>query len=206
MNIFVFTVAIVIGYLIGSVNPAIIYSRLKGTDIRSVGSKNAGATNTLRNFGKKAALIVTVCDLLKCVIAVILAAFLASVLDENVLLAKLFAATGCIIGHNFPIYFGFKGGKGVLVSVAALFMSDWRVGLSALGVFIVVFVIWKYVSLGSISGAAAAIIAAFLTENTPVIIFTVFAAALTIYRHKTNIVRLVNGTEAKTAFSSNKEK
>lgn len=206
MNIFVFTVAIVIGYLIGSVNPAIIYSRLKGTDIRSVGSKNAGATNTLRNFGKKAALIVTVCDLLKCVIAVILAAFLASVLDENVLLAKLFAATGCIIGHNFPVYFGFKGGKGVLVSVAALFMSDWRVGLSALGVFIVVFAIWKYVSLGSISGAAAAIIAAFLTRNIPVIIFTVFAAALTIYRHKTNIVRLVNGTEAKTAFSSNKEK
>ncbi len=206
MNILVFTVAILIGYLIGSINPAIIYSRAKGTDIRSVGSKNAGATNTLRNFGKKAALTVTICDLLKCIVAVALAACFASIMGEEVLLAKLFAATGCIIGHNFPVYFGFKGGKGVLVSVAALFMSDWRVGLSALGVFIVVFVIWRYVSLGSVSGAVAAITAAFLTKNIPVIIFTVFAALLTIYRHKTNIVRLVNGTEAKTTFSSNKEK
>lgn len=205
MKIVVWISALLIGYLLGSINPAIIYSRLKGTDIRTLGSKNAGATNTLRNFGKEAALAVTFGDVLKCVVAVLLASLVSSKLISDDVYAPILAATGCIMGHNFPLYFGFKGGKGVLVSVTALFMIDWRIGASALGVFIVVFILWRYVSLGSISGAAVAIVAAAFTKNVPVIIFTVFAALLTIYRHKANIKRLISGTESKTTFSSRKE-
>ena len=194
-----------IGYLLGSINPAIIYSRLKGRDIRTLGSKNAGATNTLRNFGKGAALIVTLSDILKCVAAILIASLLAGLLGEDQLISKILAATGCILGHNFPVYFGFRGGKGVLVSVTALFMIDWRIGAAALGVFIVVFIIWRYVSLGSITGAIAAMAVSLITKDVYITTFTVFAALLTIIRHRSNILRLIEGTESKTTFHSHKE-
>lgn len=205
MKILVIVLSLLTGYLLGSINPAVIYSRLKGTDIRTLGSKNAGATNTLRNFGKGAALIVTLSDILKCVISVLLAALFARLLAEDELISKLFAAVGCILGHNFPLYFGFKGGKGVLVSVTALFMLDARIGAAALGVFIVVFIIWRYVSLGSIMGAIAATAASLVTKNVYITTFTVFAALLTIIRHRANILRLIEGTESKTTFKSHKE-
>lgn len=134
MKTLLIILSLLIGYLLGSINPAIIYSRLKGRDIRTLGSKNAGATNTLRNFGKGAALIVTLSDILKCVAAILAASLLARLFAEDELVSKIFAATGCILGHNFPVYFGFKGGKGVLVSVTALFMIDWRIGAAALGI------------------------------------------------------------------------
>ena len=205
MNILLILLSLSVGYLLGSINPAIIYSKVKGQDIRTLGSGNAGATNTLRNFGKKAALTVTLSDILKCVLSVLLASFLARILKSDEVFSKIFAATGCILGHNFPLYFGFKGGKGVLVSVTALFMIDWRIGVAALTVFIVVFIISRYVSLGSITGAVAAIVASLFSGNKYITVFTVFAAVLTIIRHKTNIVRLIDGTESKTTFHSHKE-
>ncbi len=205
MKTLLIILSLLIGYLLGSINPAIIYSRLKGRDIRTLGSKNAGATNTLRNFGKGAALIVTLSDILKCVAAILAASLLARLFAEDELVSKIFAATGCILGHNFPVYFGFKGGKGVLVSVTALFMIDWRIGAAALGIFIVVFMIWRYVSLGSITGAIAAMAASLITKDVYVTAFTAFAALLTIIRHRSNILRLIEGTESKTTFHSHKE-
>ena len=205
MKTLLIILSLLIGYLLGSINPAIIYSRLKGRDIRTLGSKNAGATNTLRNFGKGAALIVTLSDILKCVAAILAASLLARLFAEDELVSKIFAATGCILGHNFPVYFGFKGGKGVLVSVTALFMIDWRIGAAALGVFIVVFIIWRYVSLGSITGAIAAMAASLITKDVYVTAFTAFAALLTIIRHRSNILRLIEGTESKTTIHSHKE-
>ena len=203
MKTLLIILSLLIGYLLGSINPAIIYSRLKGRDIRTLGSKNAGATNTLRNFGKGAALIVTLSDILKCVAAILAASLLARLFAEDELVSKIFAATGCILGHNFPVYFGFRGGKGVLVSVTALFMIDWRIG--AAGIFIVVFMIWRYVSLGSITGAIAAMAASLITKDVYVTAFTAFAALLTIMRHRSNILRLIEGTESKTTFHSHKE-
>lgn len=200
-----YLIFIIIGYFAGSVNPAIILSKLKGKDIRSLGSKNAGATNTLRNFGKKAALIVTLCDILKCVIAVFVARALSGFFDKDVLITSILSATGCILGHNFPIYFGFKGGKGVLVSVTALFVIDYRVGIAALITFIVFFAITKYVSLGSVLGAVVAILVSAFLGNTMILIFTAFAGILTIIRHKKNIERLIKGTESKTSFGKKKE-
>ena len=205
MKTLLIILSLLIGYLLGSINPAIIYSRLKGRDIRTIGSKNAGATNTLRNFGKGAALIVTLSDILKCVAAILTASLLARLFAEDELVSKIVAATGCILGHNFPVYFGFRGGKGVLVSVTALFMIDWRIGAAALGIFIVVFMIWRYVSLGSITGAITAMAASLITKDVYVTAFTAFAALLTIIRHRSNILRLIEGTESKTTFHSHKE-
>lgn len=205
MGILLLFLFLLIGYLLGSINPAIILSKFKGKDIRTMGSGNAGATNTLRSYGKKAALCVTLCDILKCVLSVLVSWGIANIFKADVLLAKLLAATGCILGHNFPLYFGFKGGKGVLVSVTALFMVDWRIGATALIVFIIVFALKRYVSLGSVLGAAAAIIASFFVDNIYILIFTFFAGILTIFRHRTNIERLLKGTETKTTFSKHKE-
>lgn len=197
---------LLIGYLLGSINPAIIYSWVKGRDIRTMGSGNAGATNTLRNFGGKAALIVSVCDILKCAVAVTAAAAVSAFFGEEVLNAKLLGAAGCILGHNFPLYFSFKGGKGVLVSVTALFMTDWRVGAAALLAFVLVFLLSRYVSLGSVTGAVVAVCAAVVIGQPEKTVFTLFAAVLTIVRHRSNIKRLINGTESKTKLSSHKEK
>lgn len=205
MKILLLFLFLLLGYLLGSINPAIILSKIKGKDIRSMGSGNAGATNTLRNYGKKAALCVTAGDILKCVISVLAAWGIANIFKTDVLSAKLLAAAGCVLGHNFPIYFGFKGGKGVLVSVTALFMADWRIGAAALLVFIIAFALTRYVSLGSLLGAAAAIIASFFVNNIYITVFTLFAGILTILRHRTNIERLLKGTESKTTFSKRKE-
>lgn len=205
MKILLLFLFLLIGYLLGSINPAIIISKFKGKDIRTMGSGNAGATNTLRNYGKKAALSVTAGDVLKCVISILAAWCIANIFKADILLSKLLSAAGCILGHNFPLYFGFKGGKGVLVSVTALFMVDWRIGAAALLVFIIVFALTRYVSLGSVSGAAAAIIVSFFVGNVYITVFTLFAGILTIFRHKTNIGRLLKGTESKTTFSKNKE-
>ena len=103
MKTLLIILSLLIGYLLGSINPAIIYSKLRGKDIRTLGSKNAGATNTLRNFGKGAALIVTLSDILKCVAAILAASLLARLCAEDELVSKIFAATGCILGHNFPV-------------------------------------------------------------------------------------------------------
>ncbi|MDP4133936.1 MAG: glycerol-3-phosphate 1-O-acyltransferase PlsY [Bacillota bacterium] len=197
-------IGLLIGYLLGSVNPAILLSKIKGKDIRELGSGNAGATNTLRNYGKGAALTVTCLDILKCVIAILLSQMAANLLGIDVLTSKVFAGVGCILGHNYPLYFGFKGGKGVLVSVTAIFMLDYRVGLIAILTFIIVFALSRYVSLGSVSGAAAAIISSAILSSAEVKIFCIFAGILAILRHKTNIERLRAGTESKTTFKSNK--
>ena len=198
------------GYFAGSINPAIILSKSKGRDIRTLGSGNAGATNTLRNFGKLSALIVLLADVLKCVVAVLFGGFIAKTFNQGIeLLGEIAAAMGCILGHNFPIYFKFKGGKGVVVSATAIFMLDWRVGIAALLSFIVIFAISRYVSLGSVLSACIAVVASvffayrssWLLGNNLVLFFVIFAALLTIIRHHANIARLIKGTESKTTFS-----
>ncbi len=200
--IYIIISGLILGYLLGSINPAIIFSRLKGKDIRKLGSGNAGATNTLRNFGKGAALIVTLCDILKCIISLLIAGLIAKTIEPGfVLYGKIAAAVGCIMGHNFPLYFAFKGGKGVLVSATALFMLDYKIGFIAILTFIVVFGISKYVSLGSILSSCIAVMFSSFMSDTYVFLFIAFAAILTIIRHRTNIKRLIKGEESKTTFS-----
>lgn len=196
-----FIICAVAGYLLGSINASIILSHLKGTDIRKYGSGNAGATNTLRTFGKGAAVVVLLVDVLKGVAAVLIARYVFP--DAPV--CQYICGFGAILGHNFPLYFGFKGGKGVLTSVAVLTALNWWVGLIALVVALVIMAITKYVSLGSMLGAITAPIIAFFLKDIYFIVFTVCAAGLIVIRHKDNIVRLVNGNERKLGEKKNEQ-
>ena len=193
-----FIISFVVAYLLGSINSAILVGRVfKNIDIREHGSGNAGATNVLRTLGKTAALIVLVVDVLKGVISVIIGAYLG---DFN---GSLVAGLGAVIGHNFPVYFSFKGGKGILTSAGVLFMIDWQVALIVMVIVIAIMAITRYVSLGSIIGSAlyAMIILVFHWADIWYVTFAICLGGLAIYRHKANITRLLNGTESKLGKS-----
>ena len=201
MNTIIIVIACVAAYLLGSVNTSIILSKLKGKDIRKEGSGNAGATNTLRVMGKKAAAIVALFDALKGIIAVLVARLLCSSWDAplEVYLSALFV----MLGDIYPIFFGFRGGKGVMTTIAVIFMLDWRIGLILFALCIAIMLITRYVSLGSCIGAALfpVLVAVFHTENTAFIIISVIIGALAIFKHRTNIARLLKGNESKLNFS-----
>lgn len=203
MTIFWFAVILVGSYLIGSISSAIIVGKaIGGDDIRSHGSGNAGATNALRTYGKAAAAFVTVGDCLKAAICCILAIVIArttSVGAENQLYAIYTAGFGVVLGHNFPLFFNFKGGKGILVSVTAYMFADWKIGLAIIIVGLIIIAVTKYVSLGSIIGAALFIICGFIFKrDTPsYIVYAIIISSLAIYRHRANIKRLIKGTESK---------
>ena len=184
---------LILGYLFGSLNFAIIYSKLRSDDIRNHGSGNAGATNVLRTYGKGAAALVFILDILKGVIAV---AITRIFLDDMIF--DCMAALGVVLGHNFPIYYGFKGGKGVATSLAVLLALHFPTALAALITFIIVVTLTKYVSLSSILAAIAAIITSFIFFKIDVFsVFCLIIGSLCIYRHRSNIVRLLKGTENK---------
>lgn len=191
-NLIVLSVA----YLLGSISTSIIVSKIMlGDDIRNHGSGNAGATNTLRTVGKLGALLVVLGDILKTIIA-ILAAKLFLKSDPS---AVYIAGLGAVIGHNFPLYFGFRGGKGIIVSTVAILFADPIIGLITVVIAILIIAVSRYVSLGSISGAVIFVILSLIFKSsTPdFVVFACILALLAIYMHKTNIQRLISGTESK---------
>lgn len=205
INISVIIMAVV-SYLIGSINFSIILSKLiSGKDIRESGSGNAGATNMLRTYGKKMGVLTLLLDVLKGVVAVCLVRYLS----EDITLAY-FTGLFVILGHNFPIYFGFKGGKGVATSLGVVLMLDWKVGLAVAAVAILIMAVTRYVSLGSICGGAMFIIAeialAFIRNDINIVrmVCSVIIGGLLIVRHHSNIKRLLNGTENKLSFGKGK--
>ena len=190
---------LIISYLLGSINTSIIVGKIKsGEDIRKFGSGNAGATNTLRTFGKSAAVLVVLGDVLKTVISIIIAKLIWS---EN--LAVYISGIGVILGHNFPIFFGFKGGKGIVVSATASLFADWRVGLVIIIISLLIMIITKYVSLGSVIGACLIIVFGLIFRGIDIefLVFSIIVGGLAIIMHKKNIVRLIKGTENKLSFS-----
>ncbi len=192
-------VVLITAYLLGSINTSIIVSKIMiGDDIRKHGSGNAGATNTLRTVGKKGAILVVIGDILKTVAAIFVGKLILDFSQNAVFIAGL----GTVLGHNFPLYFNFKGGKGIVVSTTAMFFADPIIGLIVFVVAISIMAISKYVSLGSVLGAVLFVICAFIfkNNNTDFIVFALMLALLAIYMHKTNIVRLINGTENKLNF------
>jgi glycerol-3-phosphate acyltransferase PlsY len=210
VQIFQLLISAIIGYLLGSINTSVVVSYFHGTDIRKHGSGNAGTTNTLRTLGKTAAIIVLIGDALKGIIACIAGYFIAGSfvqtigifsgenLYEKVIPGVLAAGLAAVIGHNWPLYFGFRGGKGVLTSAAVLIFTDWKIGLSALIVFIIIVAITKYVSLGSILGAIVfLVISIILYKDSYFTIFAIIISLLIIVRHHSNVKRLLNGTESK---------
>ena len=124
----VYIIMAIIAYLIGSVNFSIIFSkRFAGFDVREKGSGNAGTTNMLRSVGKKAAVITLICDILKGVVSIGIAILLGNIPDLNKELLVQIAGVSVILGHTFPIFFGFKGGKGVATSLGVLLLSNWQI-------------------------------------------------------------------------------
>lgn len=185
--------AVTAGYLLGSLNSSLIVGKFYGIDIRKHGSGNAGTTNALRILGKKAALLVLAGDLMKGVLS-----YLAGYLITGSAAGGMAAGTAAVFGHVWPVFFGFKGGKGVLTSLAVLLMVDWSIALSVLGIFIIIVAITRYVSLGSIIAAALfPLTSLFLGRDTLVTVVSAIISILIVIMHRTNITRLLNGTESK---------
>lgn len=188
-----------IGYLFGNIQSAILYGKFKGVDIKKHGSGNAGATNALRVFGKKAALIVFLSDFFKIVLAILLA---TALYKDNRLIVGLYTGIGAILGHSYPVFFKFKGGKGIAVSVGMLFALDFRIGVIAGIIFIITCVITKIVSISSLMMTASIPVLigifnyhyAYMAEA---IVLGCIVFAITFFRHRENIKRLINGTEPK---------
>ena len=204
----------IIAYLIGSINFSILISKkMAGYDIRQKGSGNAGTTNMLRNLGKKYAAITLICDVLKGVVAIGIAIIVGNILgDTNKALLVQIAGVAVVIGHTFPIFFGFKGGKGVATSLGILLMTNWQLGLICLVFALVLMALTRVVSMGSI---AAAILYPVLTlfvggghyivESSGLgngyFIYSVILAIIVIFNHRENIKRILSGTENKISFN-----
>lgn len=188
-------IIILFSYLIGCFSSAYFLGKVsKNIDIRSYGSGNAGATNALRVLGKKMGILTFVLDILKGIIAVFLGQFILGV--NGGLLASIFV----VVGHNFPIFLGFKGGKGVATSLGVLLVLNWQTGLICLLIGVVFIVITRYVSLGSVMASITAPIIIVLTSDSidkSLYLTTLLLALLSIFRHKANIIRLFKGEENK---------
>ena len=203
----------IIAYLIGSINFSVIISKkIAGFDVREKGSGNAGSTNMLRSVGKGAAALTLLCDVLKGVVAILIAIGIGNLIKEadKGLLVQI-AGIAVVIGHTFPIFFGFKGGKGVATSLGILLMTNWQIGLICLVFALVLMALTQMVSLGS---CAAAVLFPVLTlfikdhyivaEGGSYFIYSVILAVIVLYNHRSNIKRILNGTENKLSFKGTK--
>lgn len=216
-----FLLAAVAAYLLGSINTAVMVTKIvtKGKqDIRNMGSGNAGFTNVLRSVGKVPAIVTIVCDALKCVAAVLLGGLIFSFIQaDNTILATEFTRCGkyiagifCIIGHSYPVYFHFKGGKGVVTAAALIATEDWRVFIGVIAAFLIVFIITKIISISSITAAIVfaplTFVATYFFDcakgfSLTYCIFSTAAALIIalfiVVKHKENIGRLIRGEEKK---------
>ena len=189
-------IGVVIAYLIGSLSFAVIVSRaLKLPDPHSYGSGNPGATNVLRSGSKKAAILTLLGDTLKGVAAVLLAKYFATrfgVTETGIALV----AIAVFLGHLFPLFFGFKGGKGVATASGVLWALDWRVGLGLTLIWALVFAVGRVSSLAALIGSAMApVLAWYFLGVGPAFYAALAMAVLLIWRHKENIERLISGNE-----------
>jgi glycerol-3-phosphate acyltransferase PlsY len=192
------------GYLLGSIPFGLIAGRLAGVDIRQHGSRNIGATNVWRVCGWKFGLPVFLLDVGKGVGAVFIGRWTALQWGGLADWAMVAGAMACILGHSFPVWLRFKGGKGVATSLGAIIGLMWEVSLIVFGLWAVLFLSTRYVSLASVIAAAAFPVVAFLLGASPPFLgFAILAATLVIVRHKANIQRLLAGTENR--FGKKKE-
>ena len=209
----VYIIMAIIAYLIGSINFSVIISKkVAGFDVREKGSGNAGTTNMLRAVGKKAAAVTLICDVLKGVVAIGIAIILGNIVkDINRELLIQVAGIAVVLGHTFPVFFGFKGGKGVATSLGILLLSNWQIGLICLVFGIVLIILTRMVSLGSCAAAVLfPVLTLFINEHYTVLtdgksgstyfIYSVILAIIVLYNHRSNIKRILSGTENKISF------
>lgn len=201
----------VIAYLIGSINFSVILSKkMAGFDVREKGSGNAGTTNMLRSVGKKAAAITLICDILKGVIAILIAILMGKFISgANGAVLVQVAGIAVIVGHTFPIFFKFKGGKGVATSLGVLIMSNWQIGLICLVFAIILIALTQMVSVGSIAAAILyPVLTLFIPQNYIVpgnyLIYSIILAVIIVFNHRENVKRLLKGTENRISFKNTK--
>ena len=209
----VYVIMAVIAYLIGSINFSVILSKkIAGFDVREKGSGNAGSTNMLRSVGKKAAALTLLCDVLKGVVAIVIAIIVGNIIkDSNKELLLQIAGIAVVLGHTFPIFFQFKGGKGVATSLGILLMSNWQIGLICLVFALVLMTLTRMVSLGSCAAAVLfPVLTLFINDNYTVLtegkqgsaylVYSIIMAIIVLFNHRSNIKRILNGTENKLSF------
>lgn len=203
-----YIIVTIIAYLLGSISFSVIISKkMAGFDVREKGSGNAGTTNVLRTVGKKASILTLICDTLKGVVA-ILVAYVAGLIIKDIdksLLVQL-SGVAVIIGHTFPIFFGFKGGKGIATSLGVLLITNWNIGLICLVFALLLMILTRMVSVGSLAAAVLfPVLVAFMPSNAYIvqgnhfgyIVYAVLLAVLVIFNHRANVKRLLTGTENK---------
>ena len=188
----------VAAYFLGCFNGAVIVSKyILRDDVRKHGSGNAGLTNFFRTFGGPLTLVVILCDVVKAILAILLAEALIGFFP----FAKYWGALFCLLGHMFPCMFHFKGGKGILSGGTIAIMIDWRVALVVWGGFIILAIVTKYVSLGSCwAGASFPFATWFVFQDPVVTVLAVLIGGMILFMHRSNIKRLLNGTESKFSF------
>ncbi|MCC0635607.1 MULTISPECIES: glycerol-3-phosphate 1-O-acyltransferase PlsY [Clostridioides] len=198
MEIFSYIIIAVIAYLLGNISTSyIVAKRIAGVDIRTQGSGNAGSTNVLRTLGKRAGAMTFLGDVFKGVIAVLISEIAAKLVGIDTLLAGYLAVICVVAGHNWPAVLGFRGGKGVATSLGAMLAVNPAITLMCLAVFILVVIITKYVSLGSVVGIGCSPIFMIIAKNKAGLVVALFLTISVIYNHRANIKRLLNGTERK---------
>ncbi|MFR2534941.1 MAG: glycerol-3-phosphate 1-O-acyltransferase PlsY [Clostridia bacterium] len=200
----------IIAYLLGSISFSVIISKkVAGFDVREKGSGNAGTTNVLRTVGKKASAITLLCDILKGVVAVLIAFIVGNITKENQDILVQIAGILVIVGHTFPIFFGFKGGKGIATALGVLLVTNWHIGLICLVFALVLMALTRMVSLGSIAAAILfPILVLFMPQSAYLVqgnhlnyvIYAIILAIFVVFNHRTNIKRLLEGKENKLDF------
>lgn len=204
-----YIIVAIVAYLLGSISFSVIISKkMAGFDVREKGSGNAGATNMLRSVGKRAAILTLLGDALKGVVA-ILFGMLVGVIAKNADKALLVQIAGIavVVGHTFPIFFGFKGGKGVATALGVLLMTNWQIGLICLVFALVLMALTKMVSMGSVGAAILfPVLVLFIhtnytvSEGSSYFVYSVILALIVAFNHRSNIKRILNGTENKLSF------
>ena len=194
-------ITVLTGYLLGNLNGAVSISLLFGhDDVRSHGSGNAGLTNFVRSYGVTRAGLVILIDMLKAVMACMVGRMIFP--EEYAMEGAMLGAVAVSIGHDFPALLGFRGGKGILCALAVVLALDWKIALICFGLFIVIVLLTRYVSLGSVLAATclAALFVVFHNERPWVMAGSIVLSALAIFMHRGNIVRLCKGTERKISL------
>lgn len=216
-----FLAVAVISYLLGSLNFSIIFSKFFAReDIRKSGSGNAGATNMLRTYGKRFAVITMIGDILKVAVAIVITfAILGAPMKylfsnpedyveiERIMIYKELSGFFCVLGHIFPLFFKFKGGKGVAACTGMVIIVDWRIALILFVIFVIIIMVTKWISLGSIVIALLYPVLIYVFySNWLLAVIALLFTLIVIIAHRQNIKRLINGTENKISFSNNKKR
>ena len=204
-----YIIVAIVAYLLGSISFSVIVSKkLAGFDVREKGSGNAGATNVLRSVGTKGAILTLLGDALKGVVAILFAILVGAIAknSDKALLVQI-AGILVVIGHTFPIFFEFKGGKGVATALGVLLMTNWKIGLICLVFALVIMALTRIVSAGSVVAAVLfPVLVLFMhtnytiSEGSSYFVYSIILAVIVLFNHRSNIKRILSGTENKLSF------